>query len=135
MSYYCCNCNFTKKNLTNHVFFYFFRFLRASSSVQFSSSVIEESDKIKRFQLPDPEVGLTRQTYSSDTFPQRRRKRKRLEGFPILHQQQQQQRQEERRPTTKRPFLNLQLPLQQQYISNSNYSTLCVLQYFCSDLV
>ena len=78
----------------------FFRFLRASSSVQFSSSVIEE-DKIKS-QLPDTEVGLTRQTYSSDTFPQRRRKRKRLEGFPILHQQQQ-QRQEKRRPTT-RPF-------------------------------
>ena len=75
---------------------FIFRFLRASSSVQFSSSVIEE-DKIKS-QLPDPEVGLTRQTYSSDTFPQRRRKRKRLEGFPILHQQQQ-QRQKEQRPT------------------------------------
>jgi hypothetical protein len=58
-----------------------YRFLRASSSVvqEFCSSVIEEQQQ-----------GFN-QTYSSDTFPQRRRKRKRLEGFQIPHLQQQQQ--------------------------------------------
>ena len=119
------------------MFFSICRFLRASSSVQISSSVIGEIIH-RQFPYIVYEVGHKQTFNSSDTFPQRRRKRKRrLEGLPDFRKHLQRPHQQP-----------LQQHIQQQQlsrcsynynssstISNFNYSTLCVLQYFCSDLV
>ena len=127
--------------LSYAMFFSICRFLRASSSVQISSSVIGEIIH-RQFPYIVYKVGHKQTFNSSDTFPQRRRKRKRrLEGLPDFRKHLQRQHQQ--------PLQQLIQQQQQQQqlsrcsynynssstISNFNYSTLCVLQYFCSDLV